>query len=150
ESNVASAILTSAAPQITLAVSYGAAHHSVTLSGCVTDEDPGGRTVTFSGMVNATVTTNADGTFSLTVDADGVGAVQATTADPWGQASNMAHVTLTNQAPVISDFEVIKQFGGFWTVRGQVQDENPAGLTVRLGGMSDLEGQTATVDDSGW
>lgn len=147
-SNIVSYQLTSAVPSITLSVSYGT-QRTVTLSGSVTDEVRGGRLVAFTGRVENSVFTQADGTFSLTVEAAGLGNVLASTTDPWGQASNTAQVTLTSLAPFINYFEVTHEPQG-WVFLGHVNDESPEGLIVQLGGIPSLEGQTATVDSTGW
>src|SRR5262245_11656930 len=52
-------------PFITLSVSYGA-QRTVTLSGRVVDEVPGGRTVALSGAASGMTTTDANGNFSIT------------------------------------------------------------------------------------
>src|SRR4051812_36629640 len=68
------------APVLTLAIQMNGLK-SVTLSGVVYASDPSGLTVTFSGAVVATTTTQSDGAFTLTVDADYLGEVQAHTVD---------------------------------------------------------------------
>jgi hypothetical protein len=67
------------------------------LTGRVFDESPGGLVVTFGGVPSAegqTATTNADGTFSLTLsmqtDGTDMGIVTAVTQDAAGQSSNVA------------------------------------------------------------
>jgi hypothetical protein len=66
-------------------------------TGRVIDEAPGGLVVTFGGVPSAagqTATTNADGTFSLTLsmqtDGTDMGIVTAVTQDAAGQSSNVA------------------------------------------------------------
>jgi hypothetical protein len=148
-SNTATATFSVSAPSLTLTISYGS-QRTVTLSGKVTAPSPGQLTVTFAGVVNNTVTTNSDGTFSLTTQASGLGAVQATTKDVWGQTSNTAQVSVASNKPVITNFAAIEGSGRIWTFQGQVTDENAKGLTVNLGGLPSLQNTTATVDSSGW
>jgi hypothetical protein len=146
----ATATLTNNAPTITLNVSYGAGKQ-VTLSGLVTDETAGGRTVTLSGQVNATVVTNADGTFTWTGDAAALGTVTAGTVDFWGATSNTAQVTLVSAAPVISNFSAVQGDGqNQWLLKGQVTDESFHGLEVRFGGLPSLSNSTTTVESNGW
>lgn len=137
----------SQAPTITLQVSYGQGR-MVTLSGVVTDCDPGGLVVQFCGQVVGCTVTNEDGTFSLTAEAAGLGTVNAQTVNHQGLASNVASVQLASAAPVIHQFEATQE-GGFWVFHGVVKDESPAGLIVTFGGLPSLEGQTAVVQRDG-
>jgi hypothetical protein len=148
-SNVAEVTLTSAAPTITLSLSYGAGN-LVTLSGRVTDEDPGGREVMIWGVADAYLTTAADGTFSVTVESYGPGAIYAMTTDAWGQWSDTAEVVAASSAPAIVDLVVVEGADGVWTFRGRVTDESPEGLTIYFGGLSSLEGQSVTAGECGW
>jgi virginiamycin B lyase len=136
-----------APPTVSVSVTYGA-QRTVTLSGQVTDAQPGGLTVNFSGMVVGSVVTNADGTFSATFQASGLGNVQAITTDAQGLVSNTATVTLASNPPTISNF-VGSNSGGVWTFTGKVNDSSPAGLTVSFGGLPSLAGKTATVQADG-
>ena len=57
----------------------------------------------------------------------------------------------TDPAPVISNFSASNVSGHLWTFSGQVtDDQNVAGLIVRLGGLPSLNGVTATVNSQGW
>jgi hypothetical protein len=135
DSDPATATIACDAPSLTLSAAYGTGR-TVTLSGQVTDDDPGGLTVTLSGEVNTTVTTASDGTFSVTTDADGLGDVSATTQDVWGQNSDPATVTLASHAPVISDFQVaLSATSNTVTLSGQVTAEDAGSLVVTLGGQ---------------
>lgn len=65
-------------------------------SGRVVDENPGGRTVTFGGLLTGhSTTTNSDGTFSLSVPLTTGGTVSATTTDPQGSQSAPVFVVIT-------------------------------------------------------
>ena len=146
-SNTAQATLTSTAPSLTLSIAYGS-QRSVTLSGQVTDDQAGACTVQFTGVATGSTTTNAGGTYSLTVNASQLGTVQATVQNPWGQTS-AAQVTATSAAPSITNFRAIREVGNVWTFQGQVTDESAQGLVVRFGGLPSLQGQTATVRADG-
>lgn len=145
-SNTAQATVASAAPSVSFEISYGE-RRSVTLSGLVTDESAAGRTVQFTGVVAGSVVTAADGTFSYTADASGLGNIQATTTDPWGLLSNTAQAAVTSNAPVIMDLQVEADVGNMFTFSGRVVDECAAGLVVRFEGL--IEAQT-TVEQDGW
>jgi hypothetical protein len=141
----AEAELTSMPPFLSLSLSYGE-QRWVTLSGTVSDEVPGGLTVTFTGVVSSSITTNADGSFALTVQASALGDISATTADQWGLTSNTETVTVTSNAPSIADFGGY-EFSTGWLFEGVVSDESPGGLVVTFGGV--LAGYTATVSSNG-
>lgn len=137
------------APVISLSqIVYGSGR-TVTISGTVADETPGGLAVTLSGVVMGSVTTNADGTFSLTTEATMLGDLTATTSDPWMAFSNTAQVTVTSNAPTISNFQVV-YYGNQATFQGQVTDESAPGLTVYFAGIPSLLGMSTTVGESGW
>jgi hypothetical protein len=135
-------------PVVSLSVTYGS-QRIVTLSGQVTDLDQGSLTVTIGGKVTGSVGTRADGSFSYTAIATGLGAVQATTVDLWGLASNVAALTLTCNAPIISNFTASQVSGTSWTFSGVVSHASPAGLTVNLGGLASLTNVTASVKSDG-
>ena len=137
-----------APPSLSLSVSYGS-QRTVTLSGQVSDTDPGGLTITFTGMVTGSTVTNPDGTFTATFTATGLGEVDASTTDSQGLESNVATVTLTSNPPVITNFMATAGQGGVWTFTGTVTDESPAGLVVTFGGLPSLANQTATVQSNG-
>jgi hypothetical protein len=146
-SSSVSVTVSTAAPVVSLSVSYGS-QRTVTLTGTVTSVNAGGRTIIFSGKVTGTVTTNADGTFSYTATASGLGTVQGSTIDLWGQNSNTPTVTLTSNAPSIAGFTATHGTNG-WTFTGTVNDESPAGLTITFGGIPDMVGKTTTIQSNG-
>jgi hypothetical protein len=148
-SNPVQVNFTSAAPTITLTITYHP-QRGITLSGQVTDEVPGGRTVSISGVANGYGMTNADGTFSIDLTASGLGNIQASTSDSWGLTSNTAQVTVASEAPAITDFGGVHQAGNTWTFSGKVSDESAPGLTVRFGGLPSLQTKMAIVESSGW
>jgi hypothetical protein len=151
----ASATIANNAPSIALTVTPMGTGTNVTITGTVTDETPGSRTVNLGGQVNATVVTMPDGTFSWTGPASGLGAVTATTTDVWGMASNTAQAVIAASAPVISNFTAVVQPGttGRWLFKGQVtvNSASATGLTVRFGGLPSLATQPPiTVQSDGW
>jgi hypothetical protein len=146
-SSVVTLQVTSNVPAITLNLAYSG-KNLVTLSGTVTDEDPAGRTVVISGAAGATVTTDVQGNYSVTVPAR-LGVIRASTTDPWGQASNIAQQTATSLPPSIINFRATQGYNNLWTFQGQVNDESPAGLVVRLGGVPGLC-TSAVVGSDGW
>lgn len=142
-----SATLTVPPPILGLSVAYGT-QRNVTLSGTVVAGQPGGLTVSFSGQVGGSTTTSANGNFSYSAQASGLGTVTATVTDVWGQTGT-SQITLTSNKPVIDSFSGSPGAGNMWIFQGHVSDESPAGLTVRFGGLPELQGKTATVQSNG-
>jgi hypothetical protein len=141
--------ITAPAPVVSLSFTYGSGH-TVTLSGKVfADLDPGGRTITFSGVVGGSTTTNSDGTYSYTTTVSALGNMQASTTDLWGLSSNSPQVAYTNAPPQITSFAASEAPLRMWTFSGRVADEYPAGLVVTLGGLPSLQGVTAVVQSGG-
>lgn len=136
------------APSITLNIAYGS-QRMVTLSGQVTDENPGGLTVTFTGVVQGSVVTNPDGTFSIQLEASALGTVEATTIDGGGLWSNTATAEVVSDPPLITDISCTQGASNVFTFRGRVVDESAAGLTIRFAGLNSVEGLTVTVEADG-
>lgn len=140
---------TAVAPTITLSVTYNQ-KRSVTLTGQVTDAQPGGLRVTFSGQMTGTTVTDANGNYSYTADAAGLGTVSAQVTDAAGLTSNIAQVSLTSNSPVITNFHATAGLLGSYTFSGIVTDESPNGLVVTFGGNPvSVTGKTAMVNADG-
>jgi hypothetical protein len=148
QSNQAEAQVAVAKPSLTLAVNH-LDQNEVILSGTVTAASPGNLTVTFTGVVTSTTVTDANGNFSANVRASGVGTVQATVTDVWGQTSNAASATVSDNAPVILNFLATRVSGTTWTFTGTISDATPDGDTVTLGGLPSLVGKTVTSGADG-
>jgi len=148
-SNTATANISVSPPSITLNFTYGTGGN-ITLSGTVADIDAGVRPVTFSGVVNTTVTTRPDGSFSLTTHTTGVGAIQATTMDLWGLTSAAAQVSINPTPPVITDFNGIQGANNCWTFSGKVTAQEPAGMMVALDGLPSLHTVAQVQADGTW
>jgi len=132
-SNRPTAAVNVAAPTVIFDVTNGS-RKTVTLKGTVTDLDAGGRTVSFNGAVTGTVTTAADGSFSLTTQANSVGKVTASTANAWGVASAPAESAVKNKVPGFKEFWVECGMDYVTSAWGIVDDEDPDGLTVNFTG----------------
>jgi hypothetical protein len=132
-------------PTLILGVTYNG-QNNVTLTGKVAD--PGasvaGLTVTITGKVSGSATTDSSGNFSLTASANGLGVVSAVTSNVNGY-SNTATVTLSVPPPTISGLTYVESAGQVFTFSGSVGAQTAAGLTVTFGGIPSLAGQTATV-----
>lgn len=131
---------------LSMGVTYGN-QNSITLAGQLTNTPtPAGQTVVFNGQAAGSTTTDANGNYSITLLANGVGNVYAGTRD--GQ-SNVAQVTLTDAAPEIDDFAATPESKNLWVFTGHVTDRTAAGLVVHFGGLASLNGLTATTDSNG-
>jgi len=139
---------TSAVPTLTLSYTW-LGDRGVHLTGHVTDEFPGNRTVTFTGAASGSATTNCHGDFAVDLTASQLGPINATVADQWYQTSPAASVTLTNSAPLIQGFTGTNLGSGVWQFTGRVVDEYSPGLVVYFSGLSGLSGLTATVAADG-
>jgi hypothetical protein len=135
---------------VSLNVTYNS-RISVTIYGTVTDtsSSPAGLLVLIAGQAIGVATTDANGNFSLTTNAIGLGNVRAWTVDGLDICSPTATLTLTAPPPVITNFAATEGSGQLFTFSGTVTDQNPGGLTITFGGIPSLSGQTATVNSNG-
>jgi hypothetical protein len=147
--DMAQASVAVAPPQVTgLTVTYGAGN-SVTISGTVTSMDPAGRNVMIGGVAMGFTTTDSAGNFSVTTNAWCLGEIDVTGTDAWGQTSNTATAQVAVAAPIITDFYAEQVNGNTWIFEGEVQDPSPQNLTIRLGGLLALTGQSVQVNADG-
>jgi hypothetical protein len=116
----------------------------VTLSGTVSDVAPAGQMVAFSGAVNGSAVCDLNGNFSYTTSSFAAGAIEATTTDLWGQASNTAEVAVTAAPTVTLATHVLA--GHQVQITGAVSGAHAAGATVTLSGA--VTG-SATADANG-
>jgi hypothetical protein len=135
-------------PTLTFTVSQ-AGQHLVLITGQVTDQDPSTVVVSFTGVVTASTTASADGTFSIETTASALGAIDGVATDDQAMNSGVVEVNLTNVAPEIVMFQAVEVSGTVWTLSGQVEDEAASGLMVTMGGLPELNGQTVTTDANG-
>jgi hypothetical protein len=138
-------VIAVARPTVALALTYGS-QRTVTLSGNVADLDAGSLSVNFTGVVTGSVNVKSDGTFTLTTSATGLGTIQASTTDLWGQLSNSNQVIVASPPPVITSFTATLSGTNEWILTGTVSDPSAAGLQVKLGGAY---GGSATVGTDG-
>lgn len=148
QSSTAQAQVACAKPSLTL--HWGlVGQNQINLYGSVTAGTPGGLTVQFTGVVSGSTVTNADGSFRTSLRASGVGQVQATVTDVWGQVSDPAAVTVTDTKPIIETFIATRGSGTTWTFSGTADCDTVSGDTVTLSGMPSLQGQTTKTQSDG-
>jgi hypothetical protein len=132
---------------VTIAVTYGTGRN-VTLFGDVSGAPcNAGQMVMISGPATGQAPTDSNGHYSITLQAAGLGTVTARTGDNSASAS----VTLTDVAPVISDFEAIEGPDHIWTLKGDVSYSRPFdALTVFFNGQPvSITGKVTYTDGTG-
>jgi hypothetical protein len=118
---------------------------TATVSGQVSGPSPtGGLTVTLSGIVSGSVTTCADGTFTYTGPASGLGQIQAAVTDDAGNTATSS-INLVASPPTIVNFRAIYNGNNSWTFTGQVQGAYGAGMVVTLAGIPSLDSNNASA-----
>jgi hypothetical protein len=130
---------------LSLSVAQGP-NRTVAVTGQVSSSNSptGGRTVTLSGVVSGSVTTNADGTFAYTGPASALGQIQAAVTDDSG-VTVTSSAELTDAPPTIVNFQAVNNGGTSWTFTGQVQHAYAAGLVVTLRGVPSLDNNNASA-----
>ena len=132
---------------LTIGVTYGAGR-GVTLSGDLSGAPyVAGQMIMLNGPVTTQVTTDTNGHYSVTLQASGLGTVTARTYDNSASAS----VTLTDVAPVLTDFEAIEGPDHVWTLKGDVSYSRPfTSMTVFFNGQPvSINGKVTYTDGTG-
>lgn len=123
----------------------------VSVTGSVITDHPGNTTVTLSGVVSGTATTDSYGNFSWGGTASSLGTVTAVATDTVEALDSFSvDATLACSAPVINNFQattVGPYMPGWYKISGQVNAPAPGGLTVTFDGLA--SGKTATTDANG-
>jgi hypothetical protein len=145
-SDAATTTIANDAPSLWFSVMPTGDGKNVQISGMVQDESPGGLSVSFSGVVSGSVTTDSSGNFSLETTASALGNVAATTSDAWGVSSSEADSTLSSDPPTVSFWSEPTGSNQEITVYGQVTAGVPNGATVTISGVAS---GTATADSYG-
>jgi hypothetical protein len=135
---------------LTLNAAYES-QNNVLFSGQLTEApNEAGQTINLTGNGwSTTATTDANGNYSVTVP---VGMLGNVTALHWAgtQADASAVVSVNPPPPSISGFTAIQEPGGFWEFKGTVAGTpDPAGMTITFGGLTAIQGDTATVAADG-
>lgn len=104
------------------------------------------QTINLTGVVTATATTNATGSYSITLNIPQLGTEYAASSDG---LSNTAQFTLVGGSPVISNFKAVSEGGGLWLFTGSVSGAPTQGEVVNFGGIKALQGQSTTVNSDG-
>lgn len=103
------------------------------VTGTVSDENPAGCVVNFTGAGSGSVAVSATGSFDGIINVPSVGMVNATPND--GVQNGFPRMQfLFNAPPNLANFTATQGDGNVWTFTGNVMDEAPNGLTVTLSG----------------
>jgi len=146
-SNTAAGTIAVTAPSLAMSISYDTLG-KIRLSGTVTGADPGGLSVSLSGVLTGSASTASNGTFGFVGRAIGTGSIQATVTDAWGNFSS-AQVSFNPDPPAITAFTGTEGMGNVWTFKGTVSAPERAGMMVQLGGLPSLQNAVATVQADG-
>jgi len=125
--------------------------HQVVVTGQVwDDENFAGLPVYFSGIVNGSATTNADGMFTAVLTASSLGWACANVENDEGEISDDYWVELGNSKPEVLTFTAYQVTGGDWVITGTVNDEAVRGLMVTLSSdIPVLNGRQVKVASNG-
>lgn len=119
------------------------------ITGQVSDENPGQALIAVTGTVVGQANVETDGSFEFIANHVGSGLAILVATDAEGLSSPQVGVSIVppigNQAPYVT-FSVAYGAQRSITLTGQVYDENPAGLSVRIGGSAT---GTVSADASG-
>jgi hypothetical protein len=121
-SNVASASVAGGSPgTLTLSISSYGPGKEVTLTGSLSStSNNANQTITITGVASGTATTDANGDFSVTLNASGLGKVYA---EPANGSANVATATLTDEPPDVYNFGGAQVNGNLWDFSGTVSWE---------------------------
>lgn len=140
----AKAPLMVAVPTVNVSVAWGA-EHQIVVSGHVTAADPQNCTVCLGGVVNVTATPDAQGNFSIPLNATALGTITAQAVDLWTQSSLPTAADLTTPAPGVT-LAVASNGTHEVTLTGHVTGQDPQSTVVHFTGA--VTG-TTTPDASG-
>ena len=119
---------------------------NVTLSGDLAGAaNNAGQTIQFNGQVSGKTTTDANGHYSITLQATGLGQITATDADG---SSNSATVMLASPPPTIQNFTVSDSYG-VWTFSGQVLAPPSSTISLVLNDGGTFKNTQVTVGAGG-
>jgi hypothetical protein len=133
---------------LTLNVTYDAGR-TVTLSGDLTNTpNPAGHLIQLYGQASGSTITDANGHYSITLKASGLGKVGAVLRDDF---STYATATLTDTAPVITSFQAIEEQNHIWEFKGTVTWNRPFGsMIIDFGGQPvSIQNQSTTAKSTG-
>jgi hypothetical protein len=137
-----------ASSSLTLNFAYDE-QNNVTFSGQLTGEaNNAGQTITITGYGGTTtVTTDANGNYSIVLAVTQLGTV---TASYSGQQPATASVNVNPPPPNITSFGASQEPNGYWEFSGTITGTpDPEGLVIQLSGLPALQGMTITVNANG-
>jgi hypothetical protein len=121
-------------------------NRQVTISGQVSNTSQLSEQIQITGAVKGTVTSNAQGFYSITLPVTQLGKVMVSDADP---QSNIPSAVLVGAAPQITSFHAVCEGGGVWLFEGTVTGAPTQGEVVKLGGISACQDVTCKVNADG-
>lgn len=137
----------SSSPVLTISVEYGWGK-TVTLSGALSGgTNVGGVAIDISGQADGITSTDANGHYTITLTADGLGMVYAAAVGTDATAMD----ELWDVAPEVTSFTVTEGAGGVWTFSGSISYHRPFDtMTITFGGVPiTVSGGGASANSSG-
>lgn len=126
------------------------------VQGRVTGTYSANSTVTFSGATGGTITTDSNGYFTYTGDANCLGSVTGIATDTQGTQTSAVTGVLTSLPPSITSFTATRigvtedGLGIAWVLSGTVLNEGLEGVNITFSGVDSVTSATATTDSTGY
>jgi hypothetical protein len=120
------------------------AGHKVSLTGTVQDGNPARVPITFSGVASGTTYTDANGNYSYTTTATGLGTVNAMAVDSQNRVSPPCSAEVAKPLPQVS-LNIMCGSQKTVTLWGMVNDVDAGGRTVTFSGV--VSGSVVTASD---
>jgi hypothetical protein len=122
-----------------------ATNQTFRIDGVVNSASVANQVIDLGGVVQGTAVTDANGHFTRTLGATGLGTARAWSDDG---LSNIATATLAVPPPNIDRLIAVEEPTD-WVISGHVTGYNPGSLTITLGGLASVNNVTVAVDADG-
>lgn len=139
----------SGAPELlTMHVTYLQQGTQANFSGQLTNQSGpvANQTIKLTGVVNATATTNSQGSYSITLSIPRLGTERAASANG---LSNTAQCAVAHEGLTIGGFTATAEGNGLWLLSGTVTGGDTEGAVISFGGITPLQGQSTQVNPDG-
>jgi hypothetical protein len=121
----------------------------VQVSGSVVDDQSQTVTVNINAATTVAISVPSNGTFTATVQANGVSGITASAADNVQQVSLPVQTPIIGTPPQILNLTYSRGTDQCVTFTGTVLDEVPGGVIVTFGGLPALQGQQTVTQPDG-
>jgi hypothetical protein len=121
----------------------------VWIAGQVMGSDNAYSTVEFTGAVDYSLTTQANGTFSFGCNANYLGVVSGVAWNNLSVQTPTVNHDVTSNDPAFASFNAVRGNNNVWTFSGHVDNEELWNNRVDFYGLPELSGQYVFTDDNG-